>query len=89
MQAKGGALGFVQVNPSSVEEISIDSKTPDVLLAYMNGDHEYVLYDPYSKDAHEVSMSQKKGHAALELKGEFPYNIENLHSYPNQVHDIH
>lgn len=69
-KAKGGALGFVQVNPSSVEEISIDSKTPDVLLAYMNGDHEYVLFDPYSKDAHEVSMSQKKGHAALELKGQ-------------------
>ncbi|XWS28110.1 hypothetical protein CRYUN_Cryun25bG0037200 [Craigia yunnanensis] len=55
-----------------MEEISIDGKTPEVLLAYMNGDHEYVLFDPYSKDAHEVSMSQKEG-LALELKGPFGY----------------
>lgn len=68
-QAKGGALGFLQVNPSSVEEISIDGKTPEVLLAYVNGDHEYVVFDPYCKDAQEVSMSQKEGLGALELKG--------------------
>ncbi|KAH1067887.1 hypothetical protein J1N35_032874 [Gossypium stocksii] len=69
-KAKGGALGFVQVNPSSVEEISIDGKAPEVLLAYMNGDHEYVLFDPYCKDAREVSVSQKKGLAAHDHKGQ-------------------
>ncbi|WRX35082.1 WD40 repeat - like 10 [Theobroma cacao] len=69
-KAKGGALGFLQVNPSSVEEISIDGKTPQVMLAYMNGDHEYVLFDPYSKDVHEVSMSRREGLAALEQKGQ-------------------
>lgn len=70
LQAKGGALGFVQVDTSSVEEISIDGKAPEVLLAYMNGDHEYVLFDPYCKDAREVSMSQKEGLAAHDHKGE-------------------
>ncbi|GMI92889.1 hypothetical protein like AT2G18900 [Hibiscus trionum] len=65
-KAKGGALGFLQVNPSSFE----DGKTPEVLLAYMNGDHEYVVFDPCCKDAHEVSMSQKGGLSVLDLKGE-------------------
>ncbi|TYI79188.1 hypothetical protein E1A91_D05G005000v1 [Gossypium mustelinum] len=69
-KAKGGALCFVQVNPSSVEEISIDGKAPEVLLAYMNGDHEYVLFDPYCKDAREVSVSQKEGLAAHDHKGQ-------------------
>ncbi|XP_022755429.1 WD repeat-containing protein 75 [Durio zibethinus] len=69
-KAKGGALGLLQVNPSSAEEISIDGKTPEVLLVYMNGDHEYVLFDPYSKDAYEVSVSHKEGLAALEPKGQ-------------------
>ncbi|KAE8700133.1 formin BNI1-like [Hibiscus syriacus] len=68
-KAKGGALGFLQVNPSFVEEISIDGKTPEVLLAYMNGDHEYVVFDPFCKDAKEVNMSQKVSHSALEVKG--------------------
>ncbi|XVF47687.1 hypothetical protein PTKIN_Ptkin03bG0130800 [Pterospermum kingtungense] len=69
-KAKGGALGFLQVNPSSIQEIDIDGKKPEVLLAYMNGDHEYVIFDPYNKDAHEVSMSWKESRAALELKGQ-------------------
>ncbi|XVE71837.1 hypothetical protein DITRI_Ditri10aG0183600 [Diplodiscus trichospermus] len=69
-KAKGGALGLIQVRPSSVEEMSIDGRTPEILLAYMNGDHEYVLFDPYSKDAREVGMSKKEGLAALEYKGQ-------------------
>ncbi|KAE8682695.1 Detected protein of unknown function [Hibiscus syriacus] len=70
LQAKGGDLGFLRVNPSFVEEISIDGKTPEVLLAYMNGDHEYVIFDPYCKDAREVSMSQQASLSAHELKGQ-------------------
>ncbi|OMO51290.1 hypothetical protein COLO4_37741 [Corchorus olitorius] len=68
--AKGGALGFLKVNPSLAEEISVDGKSPELLLAYMNGDREYVLFDPYSKNAREVSMIHKEGLAALELKGQ-------------------
>ncbi|KAE8713811.1 hypothetical protein F3Y22_tig00110204pilonHSYRG00015 [Hibiscus syriacus] len=79
-KAKGGALGFLQVNPSSAEEIIIDGKTPEVLLAYMNGDHEYVVFDPYCKDAHEVNMSKKEGLSALELKGQGgQYGYESIY----------
>ncbi|OMO71724.1 hypothetical protein CCACVL1_18085 [Corchorus capsularis] len=68
--AKGGDLGFLKVNPSLAEEISVDGKSPELLLAYMNGDREYVLFDPYSKNAREVSVIHKEGLAALELKGQ-------------------
>ncbi|OMO60725.1 hypothetical protein CCACVL1_23917 [Corchorus capsularis] len=69
-KAKGGALGFLKVNPSLAEVISVDGKSPELLLAYMNGDREYVLFDPYSKNAREVSVIHKEDLAAPELKGQ-------------------
>lgn len=44
MQAKGGTLSFVE-----------DGKTSQPLIAYVNGSHEYVLFDPYGDEKLETS----------------------------------
>ncbi|GKV00444.1 hypothetical protein SLEP1_g13130 [Rubroshorea leprosula] len=68
-KAKGGALAFIQTNQSSTEEIGRDGTPPRALLAYVNGDHEYVLFDPYNKDVQELSISHKEIHATPEETG--------------------
>ncbi|XP_024005503.1 WD repeat-containing protein 75 [Eutrema salsugineum] len=44
MKAHGGSLSFVE-----------DSKKSQTLLAYVNGRHEYVLFDPFSDETLETS----------------------------------
>lgn len=69
LQAKGGALAFIQTNQSSTEEIGRDGTLPQALLAYVNGDHEYVLFDPYNKEVQELSISHKEIHPTPEETG--------------------
>lgn len=59
MQAEGGALAFLQGSPS--QENITQGKTSRGLLAFVNGDHEYVLFDPYSDEATEHGVAHRKG----------------------------
>ncbi|KAH7572563.1 hypothetical protein JRO89_XS04G0275200 [Xanthoceras sorbifolium] len=72
-KAKGGTLAFLQVNPSSIEENISDGKPPQTLLAYMNGDHEYVLFDPYGEETHELNVIPPKDLVDPEEIGQFGY----------------
>jgi len=36
---------------------------------FVNGDHEYVLFDPYSKEQQEFIVSRKRDDAQLEETG--------------------
>lgn len=69
LQAKGGALAFLKANPSFTYENISDGKAPQTLLAYVNGDHEYVLFDPYGKEVHELSKIHWGDRLTHEEKG--------------------
>lgn len=58
-KAEGGALAFLQGSPS--RENFTQGKTSRGLLAFVNGDHEYVLFDPYSDEATEHGVAHRKG----------------------------
>ncbi|XP_061361499.1 uncharacterized protein LOC133305332 [Gastrolobium bilobum] len=70
-KAKGGGLAFLKGDPSEVAVI--DGKPSQTLLAYINGDHEYVLFDPYGKEACELSMTTQDDLLAPEETGQFGY----------------
>ncbi|KAK1550487.1 hypothetical protein Q3G72_019966 [Acer saccharum] len=72
-KAKGGALAFLQVSPSSIEENISDGKPPQTLLAYMNSDHEYVLFDPYGEEIHELNVIPHKDLVDPEERRQFGY----------------
>ncbi|KAI4335407.1 hypothetical protein L6164_014052 [Bauhinia variegata] len=72
-KAKGGRLAFLKRDLSSSLPEVIDGKAPQALLAYINGDHEYVLFDPYGKEANELSMIRRDDPVAFEETGQFGY----------------
>ncbi|XP_031265869.1 WD repeat-containing protein 75 isoform X1 [Pistacia vera] len=72
-KAKGGFLAFLQVNPSSIQEYISDGKPPQTLLAYLNADHEYVLFDPYGEETHELSVIHREDLLASEESGQYGY----------------
>ncbi|XP_059662290.1 uncharacterized protein LOC132308272 isoform X2 [Cornus florida] len=69
-KAKGGGLAFLHTNAVSLEENISDEKPAPVLLAYTNGDHEYVIFDPYGKQALEHNVTHR---ADLEETGQFGF----------------
>lgn len=83
MQANGGGLAFIQRNRSSFHQHAIDMRPSSEFLVYMNGDHEYVVFDPYNSDAPELSLS-KPGHAAPDETGgvsSYQFNYFSASSY--------
>jgi hypothetical protein len=46
-----------------------DGNAPQAFLAYINGNHEYVLFDPYGNDANELSIARREGLVELEETG--------------------
>ncbi|XP_057417123.1 uncharacterized protein LOC130711489 [Lotus japonicus] len=70
-KAKGGGLAFIKGNSS---ELAItDGKPLQTLLAYINGDREYVLFDPNDKESCERSMNRQEDLAAFEETGQIGY----------------
>ncbi|KAI9392980.1 hypothetical protein POPTR_006G166500v4 [Populus trichocarpa] len=72
-KAKGGALAFIQANQFAIDENELDGKPHQSLLAYVNGDHEYLLFDPQGKEAKEHSTIRQEGLGDLEEAGKFGY----------------
>ncbi|KAG6770070.1 hypothetical protein POTOM_025737 [Populus tomentosa] len=72
-KAKGGALAFIQANQFAIDENELDGKPHQSLLAYINGDHEYLLFDPQGKEAKEHSTIRQEGLGDLEEAGKFGY----------------
>ncbi|KAL9362586.1 hypothetical protein Peur_045371 [Populus x canadensis] len=72
-KAKGGALAFIQANQFAIDENELDGKPHQSLLAYVNGDHEYLLFDPQGKEAKEHSTIRQEGLSDLEEAGKFGY----------------
>lgn len=47
----------------------VDGKPLRSLLAYVNGEHEYILFDPHGKEAKELGTIRQDGVANLEEAG--------------------
>ncbi|KAL3643185.1 hypothetical protein CASFOL_014000 [Castilleja foliolosa] len=62
-KAKGGGLSFVQ---STSQSEDIETKSANEVLAYVNGDHEYVLLNPYGKQSTELSILRQQNFSSLE-----------------------
>ncbi|XP_057983859.1 uncharacterized protein LOC131168447 [Malania oleifera] len=72
MKASGGGLAFLR-KCSSLQVSNADQKPTLGLLAYINGDHEYVIFDPYGKEPHEITMTRRENLSAVQETGEFGY----------------
>ncbi|XP_010525723.1 PREDICTED: WD repeat-containing protein 75 [Tarenaya hassleriana] len=75
-QARGGSLSFIEGNQTYTmndQTSPSDEKPSRLLLAYVNGDHEYVLFDPHSDESHERSVIDYESVAAHEETGEYGY----------------
>ncbi|KAI5348699.1 hypothetical protein L3X38_001586 [Prunus dulcis] len=72
-KAKGGGLAFLNGNQHSFQYNILDGKPPQTLLVYMNGDHEYVIFDPYGNETNELSLTKRESHVALDETGQFGY----------------
>ncbi|XP_034215526.1 uncharacterized protein LOC117627502 isoform X3 [Prunus dulcis] len=72
-KAKGGGLAFLNGNQHSFQYNILDGKPPQTLLVYMNGDHEYVMFDPYGNETNELSLTKRESHVALDETGQFGY----------------
>ncbi|KAM7495713.1 hypothetical protein LguiB_030322 [Lonicera macranthoides] len=70
-KAKGGGVAFI--NPGSLEENISDGKTAQMLLAYINGDHEYVLFHPHGDQAYKRRVSHQESFNELEETDRFGY----------------
>ncbi|KAL9243950.1 hypothetical protein vseg_017780 [Gypsophila vaccaria] len=62
-KGKNGGLAFIK--PNQVEDDSA-GKLPSALLAYIDSDHEYLVFNPLSKEPQELSLSRKKESVDLE-----------------------
>ncbi|KAF5948962.1 hypothetical protein HYC85_014919 [Camellia sinensis] len=73
-KALGGGLAFLHTNPSALEEKISDENPASVLLAYINGDHEYILFDPYvEQQACEQGMARRQNLSGFQETGQFGY----------------
>ncbi|THG01114.1 hypothetical protein TEA_002635 [Camellia sinensis var. sinensis] len=73
-KALGGGLAFLHTNPSALEEKISDENPVSVLLAYINGDHEYILFDPYvEQQACEQGMARRQNLSGFQETGQFGY----------------
>jgi NET1-associated nuclear protein 1 (U3 small nucleolar RNA-associated protein 17) len=61
MKARGGSISFLEGDKSQLR------------LAYVNGSHEYVVFDPNSDESHERSAVDYDGLAGLEETGDAGY----------------
>ncbi|KAF8391223.1 hypothetical protein HHK36_023525 [Tetracentron sinense] len=74
-KAKGGGLAFLQVDPSSLNEKISDGIAPPAMLAYINGDHEYVIFDAYSREDHKIRANCQSLVTLEETGGPFTLSI--------------
>ncbi|KAF6134212.1 hypothetical protein GIB67_010011 [Kingdonia uniflora] len=89
-KAKGGGISFLQADPSLIDENFSDEKSPSEMLVYLSGDHEYILFDPYSKEDSTISWNCRKSRAPLEETGNSGYAAiyAELPEIPSERHQI-
>ncbi|KAF4391188.1 hypothetical protein G4B88_016498 [Cannabis sativa] len=64
--AKGGGLGFIQANNQTKNIFKAGKPSSQELLVYVDGDHEFVVFDPQSSETHELSLTGQQNLATNE-----------------------
>ena len=77
-QAKGGGLAFIQGNLSSFQQNGLDGEPSQGLLVYIDGNHEYVVFDPHGNKACELSLARREANALEETGTRFFLNSSVL-----------
>ncbi|XP_043698630.1 WD repeat-containing protein 75 [Telopea speciosissima] len=72
-KAKAGGLAFLQVDPSLHDKKISEQKESQALLAYINGDHEYIVFDPYNGEDHKTQKNHPENFVPQEETGHFGY----------------
>ncbi|KAL9257947.1 WD repeat-containing protein [Drosera capensis] len=70
-KATGGRLGFLPANQSSL--VDDCGKRPSKLMVFMNGDHEYVVFDPLNKAPKKLELARSDAKGGHEEAGRFGY----------------
>ncbi|KAI7755931.1 hypothetical protein M8C21_023302 [Ambrosia artemisiifolia] len=70
-KAKGGGLAFIQRDRSLDD--NMDEDTDPVLLAYVNGDHEYAVFNPHGVEMQERKVRHTDIASSLEGTGQIGY----------------
>lgn len=89
LQARGGGLAFIHLNPRSIEDDASDSTLTPALLAYVNSDHEFVLFSPHGEQLDEHGIFHRENHVVPEetrktFKNRLPFTLTFLMiSYSN------
>ncbi|KAL8135453.1 uncharacterized protein LOC141713331 isoform X2 [Apium graveolens] len=65
-KARGGGLEFIHLNPRSIKDDASDSTPTPELLAYVNNDHEFVLFSPHGEQLDEHGISLRENHVLPE-----------------------
>lgn len=47
-----------------------EGKTPSAMLVFIDGDHEYVIFDPYSSEGHPSIINPLANNVSLEETGD-------------------
>ncbi|KAJ0755262.1 putative transcription factor WD40-like family [Helianthus annuus] len=71
-KAKGGGLAFIQSR--SLDDNMDENENPgSVLLAYVNGDHEYAVFNPHGLEMQERKVRHTDNVSGLEVTGQSGY----------------
>ncbi|XP_058199418.1 uncharacterized protein LOC131314646 isoform X2 [Rhododendron vialii] len=71
-KSRGGGLSFLHTNRASSEDKISDENSASVLLAYLNGDREYVVFNPYGEQ--EGGVAYRRSIVGLEETGQIGYS---------------
>ncbi|KAF7121402.1 hypothetical protein RHSIM_Rhsim13G0225800 [Rhododendron simsii] len=71
-KSRGGGLSFLHTNRASSEDKISDENSASVLLAYLNGDCEYVVFNPYGEQ--EGGVAHRRSIVGLEETGQIGYS---------------
>ncbi|KAG5517635.1 hypothetical protein RHGRI_038134 [Rhododendron griersonianum] len=71
-KSRGGGLSFLHTNRASSEDKISDENSASVLLAYLNGDREYNVFNPYAKQ--EGGVAHRRSIVGLEETGQIGYS---------------
>ncbi|GJX93853.1 WD repeat-containing protein 75 [Tanacetum coccineum] len=72
-KAIGGGIAFIKSSRSIDDSMDMDDNPDTTLLAYVNGDHEYALFNPHGKEILERKIRPTDRVSGLEGTGQFGY----------------
>ncbi|CAA6671814.1 unnamed protein product [Spirodela intermedia] len=71
-KAKGGGLAFLDCDPT-LDDGKVTEGTASQLLAFINNEHEYIVFDPFTNKAHRIRKVGQDSRVYDEKAGSYGY----------------